>query len=85
MSSFLYSLFLMLPSRVIPKECRVHMGRDLVLEFPPFLENIRSMDRVLKTLEHAPSWSIEGKLTHIKPLPKVNQTDRNNRHSLSHR
>jgi hypothetical protein len=57
-------------SRVIAKECRVHMGRDLMLEFPSFLENIRSMDRVLKTLEHAPSWSIEGKLTHIKPFTK---------------
>jgi hypothetical protein len=41
------------------KECRVHMGRDL-MEFPSFLENIQSMDRVLKSLEHAPSWSIEG-------------------------
>jgi hypothetical protein len=60
----------MLSSRVIAKECRVHMGRDLMLEFPSFLDNIRSMDRVLKTLEHAPSWSIEGKLTHIKPLTK---------------
>jgi acyl transferase domain-containing protein len=67
---FLYSLFPTLSSRVIAKECRVHMGRDLMLEFPSFLENIRSMDRVLKTLEHAPSWSIEGKLTHIKPLTK---------------
>jgi hypothetical protein len=71
MSSFLYSIFPILSSRVIAKEYRVHMGRDLMFEFPSFLENIRSMDRVLRALEHAPSWSIEGKSTHIEPLTKI--------------
>lgn len=42
------------------------MGRDLMLEFPSFLANIRSMDNVLNNLEHAPSWSIEGELTRIR-------------------
>jgi hypothetical protein len=42
------------------------MGRDLMLEFPSFLSNIRSMDSVLENLEHAPSWSIEGKLARVR-------------------
>ncbi|ROW06904.1 hypothetical protein VMCG_04176 [Cytospora schulzeri] len=37
----------------------VHMGKELMLEYPSFLESIRSMDKVLHDLEHAPSWSIE--------------------------
>lgn len=57
----MYSLL----SCVVAKENRIHMGRDLMLEFPSFLANVRSMDSVLENLEHAPSWSIEGKLTQV--------------------
>ncbi|KNG81092.1 putative polyketide synthase [Aspergillus nomiae NRRL 13137] len=38
----------------------VHMGRELLREFPQFLQSIRSMDNALQTIEHTPSWSIEG-------------------------
>lgn len=38
----------------------VYMGRQLMVDYPPFLANIRSMDEVLQKLEHAPPWSIEG-------------------------
>lgn len=37
------------------------MGRELMYEYPIFLDNIRSSDKVLQSLKHAPSWSIEGK------------------------
>lgn len=36
------------------------MGRELMVDYPSFLEDIRYMDKVLKSLYHAPSWSIEG-------------------------
>ena len=41
---------------------RIHMGKELVLEYPLALENVRLMDRVLQSLENGPSWSIEGKI-----------------------
>lgn len=34
-------------------------------DYPIFLDNIRSMDKVLQSLKHAPSWSIEGKVNSI--------------------
>ncbi|KAH8802447.1 putative polyketide synthase [Xylogone sp. PMI_703] len=37
----------------------VHMGKELILEYSSALDNIRSMDRVLQGLKHAPQWSIE--------------------------
>ncbi|PLB45036.1 putative polyketide synthase [Aspergillus steynii IBT 23096] len=37
----------------------VNMGKELMLDYPSFLEDIRLMDRTLKELEHSPSWSIE--------------------------
>ena len=37
------------------------MGRELMYEYPAFLDNIRSSDKVLQNLRHAPLWSIEGK------------------------
>ncbi|PLB55540.1 putative polyketide synthase [Aspergillus steynii IBT 23096] len=37
----------------------VNMGKELMLDYPSFLEEIRSMDQRLKEIEHAPSWSIE--------------------------
>lgn len=40
---------------------RVHMGLQLMADCPSFLANIQSMDRILQGLEHAPSWSMEGK------------------------
>ena len=36
------------------------MGRELLVDYPSVLANIRSMDKVLQSLPHAPSWSIEG-------------------------
>ena len=41
------------------------MGKELMLQYPSALDTIRSMDRVLQRLEHAPSWSIEGKLLEL--------------------
>jgi acyl transferase domain-containing protein len=38
----------------------VHMGRELMRDFPPFMDSIRSADEVLQSVEHAPSWTIEG-------------------------
>jgi acyl transferase domain-containing protein len=38
----------------------VHMGRELMQDFPSFMDSIRSMDEVLQSVEHAPSWTIEG-------------------------
>jgi acyl transferase domain-containing protein len=38
----------------------IHMGRQLMADYPSFLVNIKSMDVVLQKLEHAPLWSIEG-------------------------
>jgi hypothetical protein len=39
------------------------MGRQLMVDYPSFLANVQSMDKVLQTLnEHAPSWSIEGEI-----------------------
>jgi acyl transferase domain-containing protein len=37
------------------------MGKELFLTFDVFRESIRDMDRVLKTLDQPPVWSIEGK------------------------
>jgi acyl transferase domain-containing protein len=37
-----------------------HMGRELMRDFPSFMDSIRSMDEVLQSVEHAPSWTIEG-------------------------
>lgn len=37
----------------------VKMGRELIYEYPAFQDNIRSMDRILQSLKHAPYWSIE--------------------------
>ena len=36
------------------------MGKELMIHYPPVLDNIRSMDEILQDLEHAPTWSIEG-------------------------
>lgn len=38
----------------------VHMGRELMWDFPSFMDSIRSMDEILQFIEHAPSWTIEG-------------------------
>ena len=40
---------------------RVQMGRQLMVDFPSFLANIQSMDKILQNLlEDAPLWSLEG-------------------------
>lgn len=37
------------------------MGRQLMIDYPSFLANIQSMDKVLQGLKNdAPSWNIEG-------------------------
>ena len=37
------------------------MGRQLMIDYPSFLANVRSMDKILRDLhEDAPFWSIEG-------------------------
>jgi acyl transferase domain-containing protein len=41
------------------------MGRELMVDYPGFLKNIRSMDKVLQSLPHAPSWSIEDVLANV--------------------
>ena len=43
---------------------RVHMGKELMIHYPSVLDSIRSMDGILQDLEHAPTWSIEGKTDH---------------------
>jgi acyl transferase domain-containing protein len=37
-----------------------HMGRELMRDFPSFKNSIRWMDEVLRSVEHSPSWTIEG-------------------------
>jgi hypothetical protein len=62
---------------------RTHMGKELMADFDSFLANIRSMDGVLQSLQHAPSWSIEGKLaSRCSPLKRMTLTH-NNRQTLS--
>lgn len=37
------------------------MGRRLMIDYPSFLANVQSMDKILQGLKSdAPSWSIEG-------------------------
>lgn len=38
----------------------VQMGKQLMVDYPSFLANIRFMDEVLQSLEQAPPWTIEG-------------------------
>ena len=43
------------------KNCRAQMGQRLMINYPSFLENVRSMDKILQGLDDdALSWSIEG-------------------------
>ncbi|CAI6338614.1 unnamed protein product [Periconia digitata] len=44
----------------------IHMGRELIHDFPSFRESIRSIDEVLQSLDHAPSFSIEDLILHCK-------------------
>jgi hypothetical protein len=44
---------------------RPQMGKELTLQYPSFLESIRSMDKVLQGLNCPPSWSIEGNSAHL--------------------
>lgn len=36
------------------------MGVDLMQSFPPYLETIRRLDNVLRSLECSPTWTLEG-------------------------
>ncbi|KAH7002677.1 hypothetical protein EDB80DRAFT_809883 [Ilyonectria destructans] len=42
-----------------------HMGKELMADFDSFLANIRSMDGILQSLQHAPSWSIEDTISRL--------------------
>ena len=44
---------------------RIHMGRELIFEYPLALERVRWMDEILQRLEDGPSWLIEGKIVRI--------------------
>lgn len=43
----------------------VHMGSDLIREYPAFRESLDTMDRVLQSLEHAPNWKIVDTLLNL--------------------
>ena len=43
----------------------VHMGRELIREYPTFRESINTMDQVLQSLEHAPAWNIADTLLDV--------------------
>jgi acyl transferase domain-containing protein len=36
------------------------MGKELINDFPSFRADIRAMDKILASLEHSPTWKIEG-------------------------
>ncbi|KAI0199508.1 putative polyketide synthase [Astrocystis sublimbata] len=44
----------------------VHMGRELMREYPSFRESMRSMDRHLQTLKHAPTWTMHDILEEVE-------------------
>lgn len=44
----------------------VHMGRELIREYPAFRETLDTMDRVLQSLEHAPTWKITDTLLNLE-------------------
>ncbi|KAH0559952.1 hypothetical protein GP486_003527 [Trichoglossum hirsutum] len=47
------------------------MGKELMEEFPAFVEDIRAMDRTLAELPCPPSWSIEDELRKPKKTSRV--------------
>ncbi|PYI11208.1 putative polyketide synthase [Aspergillus sclerotiicarbonarius CBS 121057] len=53
----------------------IHMGRELIQEFSQFRESIRSMDKVLQSIEHAQSWTIEGTLVHVQDKTTIRKAD----------
>ena len=44
----------------------VHMGRELIREYPAFGKSLNAMDRVLQSLEHAPTWKIVDTLLNVE-------------------
>jgi hypothetical protein len=38
------------------------MGKELIQQQPAFAHSIREMDAVIKSLEYAPHWTLEGNL-----------------------
>lgn len=44
----------------------VHMGRELIRDYPAFRKSLDAMDRVLQTLEHAPTWKIADTLLNVE-------------------
>jgi acyl transferase domain-containing protein len=43
----------------------VHMGRELIREYPEFRKSLDMMDQVLQSLEHAPTWTIADTLLSV--------------------
>lgn len=54
----------------------VFMGRELLREHPKFKESIGAMDAVLRSLEHAPSWTIEDTMTNCEDAAILMQAER---------
>jgi acyl transferase domain-containing protein len=44
----------------------VHMGRGLIREYPAFRESLDTMDQILQSLEHAPTWKIRDTLLNVE-------------------
>lgn len=44
------------------------MGKELMQEEPAFASSIREMDAVIKSLQHAPDWTLEGNYFYQTPL-----------------
>lgn len=40
------------------------MGKALMESQPVFARSIREMDEVLKSIDHAPLWTLEGEMHH---------------------
>ncbi|KAH8432819.1 uncharacterized protein LDX57_010448 [Aspergillus melleus] len=51
------------------------MGRDLMVRFASFRDDIRNLDRVLRTLEAAPAWTIEGELSRENEASRIGDAE----------
>lgn len=53
----------------------VHMGRELIHDIPSFRDSIRQMDRTLRSLDHAPLFSLEDTLLHCTDKGTISQPE----------
>ncbi|CAK1361377.1 Lovastatin diketide synthase LovF [Cercospora beticola] len=52
----------------------VQMGKDLMQDFPSYLQSIRELDKVLQSLgKHAPPWSLETELLKAETASRVQE------------